>query len=81
MHRFSELKNILFQCLYITLIGSTSILKALQYLMLHTPHYVRSPVVNRDVLDAEDVCQVYPPGGVQFFVTRNDTLSSKDTQV
>lgn len=78
---FRNWRTFLFQCLYITLIGSTSIFKALQYLMLHTPHCVPSPVVNRDVVDTEDVCQVYPPGGVQFFVTRNGTLSSKDTQV
>lgn len=46
----------------------------------YSPHGT-CPVVNRDVMDAENYGQVYPPGGVLLSVTRNDTMSSPETQV
>ena len=36
----------------------------------HTPWCVVRPVVDRDVVDAEDAGQVYPPGGVRFVLIR-----------
>ena len=49
--------------------------------MTHTPCRVVRPVVDGDVVDAEDTTQVYPPGGGTFFVIRNDTLSGPDTEI
>ena len=44
-----------------------------------TPKRIPCPVINLDVVDAEDAAQIYPPGGGLFGYLRNDTLSSPDT--
>ena len=42
--------------------------------MLHTPTFIPSHIKDRDVVDAEDAGQVYPPGGGLLFVVRKGTL-------
>ena len=44
--------------------------------MNQTPWYIPRPVVDGDVVDAEDTGQVYPPGGSLFVILRNNTLPS-----
>ena len=36
----------------------------------HTPYHIVRPVVDGDVVNAEDAGQVYPPGGVRFVLIR-----------
>ena len=44
--------------------------------MNQTPWYIPLPVVDGDVVDAEDAGHVYPPGGGLFVILRNNTLPS-----
>ena len=48
---------------------------------LLTPGCVPRSIIDRDVVDAEDAGQVYPPGGGLLVVLRNYTLSSLPTKI
>ena len=50
-------------------------------LNLLTPWFIFSPEVDRDVMDAENTCQVYPQEDTFSDIFRNGTLSSPDTQI
>ena len=54
----------------------TNVINKYRVNLEHTPCHIFRPVVDLDVVDAEDAGQVYPPGGGPFVESRDWTLSS-----
>ena len=53
----------------------------IKYYNVPTPMCIVCPVIDCDMLYAEDAGQVHPPGGVVFINIRYNALSSPDTQI